>query len=394
MKPQVTSKNGKRWTIADTLLEKKMKNLNVLTGAQVLTLLFKGYHEVYGVSFDHYGKIETAIAKKGIILSAGAIGTPKILMLSGIGPEKHLNSIGIEVRKNLPVGENLQDHILTGLDLVTLNESLPLNLGSLMSAVSAINYFLAGKGPWTSPGCEIVGIPELYSFHKRPKLEIMVLPVGVSSDGGILYKSFNIKDSLWNSYFKHLVGKQVVSILPVLLHPKSKGIVRLRSSDVYDSPVIDPNYLSDKEDVETLIEGINIIKKLVNTEPMKKFGAELYEKKLPGCEMYYFDSHEYWECYIRHLTLSVYHAGGTCKMGQMKDPTAVVDFNFKVKGFDNLYIADASVMPTLPSGNIQAAVAMIGERLADILLHKVDPNICHVRHLNMFIKPDTCDAFV
>lgn len=395
MKPQVTMKGGKRWTVADTLLKKGLENLTILTGAEVLTLLFKGYHEVYGVSFDYYGKVMSALARKGVILSAGAIGTPKILMLSGIGPEKHLSSMGIEVRKNLPVGENLQDHILTGLDLITLNKSLPINLGSMMSMMSAFDYFYYGKGPWTFPGCEVVGIPEMYSFYKRPKLEIMVLPVGVSSDGGThFYKSLNINDTIWSSYFQHLIGKQVASIAPLLLHPKSKGTVRLRSSNLYDLPVIDPKYLSEKEDVELLIEGINLIKKFLNTEPMRKLGAKMNEEKFPGCQSFVFDSHDYWECYVRHLTLTVYHPGGTCKMGHIDDQTAVVDFNFKVKGINNLYIADASVMPTLPSGNVQAAVAMIGERLADLLLQKADSEKCEFQHASMFVTPDTCEIFV
>lgn len=395
MKPQVTMKNGKRWTIADTLFNNKPKNLEILTGAHVLTLLFKGYHEVYGVSFHHFDKLSTAIAKKSIILSAGAINTPKILMHSGIGPEKHLNDLGIDVRVNLPVGENLQDHIITGLDLITLDTTLPVNLDSTMSIKSAYEYFFFGKGPWTVSPCEVIGIPESYSFNKSPKLQLMVLPLGVSSDEGLShYKTLNIKESVWNSYFKPLIGTQVISILPTLLHPKSKGTVRLRSTNFYDLPIIQPNYLSNEEDVDILIEGIDIIKKIIDTPPMQKLGAKLNTNVFPGCEKFEFDSKEYWKCYVRQLTLTTFHPGGTCKMGHEKDRTAVVDFNFKVIGIENLYVADASVMPTLTSGNIQAAVAMIGERLSDILLHKVDTRICHSRDYHIFFDRSMCDTSV
>lgn len=376
MVPQVNLKDGKRWTVSDELLHLKSNrpNLHILTGSHVTKVLFKGYHEIYGVVYNRFGNSEIAVANKGVILSAGAIGSPKLLLLSGVGPEDHLNSLGIHMRVNLPVGDNLQDHITTGLDLVILNQTLPYNIFSLVSPSSAWDYFFRGKGPWTAVGCEVVGIPEKYEFNKSPKIQLAVMPAGMSADGGLhIKKSLNIKEDVWEKYFKPLIGQQTISIVPILLHPKSKGTVRLRSTDPYDIPIIDPKYLTHKDDVNSLIEGIRLVAELINTEPLAKFGAQLNTRQFPGCDHYEWDTTDYWECYIRHFTLTSFHPVGTCKMGHELDPTAVVDFNFKVKGVDKLYVADASVMPTETSGNINAAVAMVAERLADLLLKKQGP---------------------
>ncbi|XP_069691351.1 glucose dehydrogenase [FAD, quinone]-like isoform X1 [Periplaneta americana] len=370
MEAQVNLLDGSRWSSEFPFIRyRPSSTLTVLSDSVVEKVLLRGGYEAYGVVYRRLGKRFKVRARKGVILSAGVIGTPKILMLSGIGPERHLESHGIAVINNLPVGQNLQDHVTTGIDLVLLNQSLPLSLASVASPLNLLKYFLFGQGPWTFPGCEAVALLHsklTYSEEEPPDLQLMVLPVGLSGDGGVhLCKAVGISDKLWKQYFSPLVGKTVVSLIPILLHPKSKGEVLLRSSNPEEPPLINPNYLAHPQDVETLYQGIEVVKKLIKTEPMQSLGARLYDKPMPGCESLLFDSRDYWECYIRHVTLTSYHPAGTCKMGPQTDPTTVVGPDLRVHNTHRLFVIDASVIPSLPSGNINAAVMMIAEKGAE-----------------------------
>ncbi|XP_076629978.1 LOW QUALITY PROTEIN: glucose dehydrogenase [FAD, quinone] [Colletes latitarsis] len=362
MKAQVSMKDGKRWS-TDKLLYKNFKNISIITHARVEKVLMES-NRATGVKFVKFNKMFKAFAKEGVILSAGAIGTPKILMLSGIGPKKHLEDLKINVISDLPVGQHLVDHVLTGIDLITLNTSIGLSMTDTLNPTSAINYFLFGTGPWTSAGVEVLGTFHS-SFEKNksnvPDLQIMMMPLGSSKDNGVvLKKAMGISDKVYNEYFAPVVYKDTITIAPVLLHPKSKGEVKLRSGDPSDPPLIDPKYLSNKDDIAILVDGLRFVKKLVETDAMKTVGASIYEKHFPGCENETFDSTKYWECYVQHLTLTSYHPASTCRMGD------VVDQTFRVRGVTNLYAIDASVLPSLPSGNINAAVLMLVEKAARI----------------------------
>ncbi|XP_066585658.1 glucose dehydrogenase [FAD, quinone]-like isoform X3 [Prorops nasuta] len=361
MKVQLTMENGKRWSTDQVLHERYNKTLNIITHAYVTKILIKS-NKAMGIKFIKSGQAYEANATKGVILSAGTIGSPKLLMLSGIGPKMHLETLNITVIKDLPVGQQLVDHILTGIDLVTLNTSLPLSIGNVFNPKAAFEYFFMGQGPWTSSGIEVVG-----TFHSSlqnnnltaPDLQIMVMPSGISQDNDLmLRKAMGLSDEVYKEYFLPLAEKNAISITPVLLHPSSFGEVKLSSSNPFDKPIIDPKYLSNKKDILTLIDGLQFVKKLIKTRPMIELGASLYKKKFPGCENQVFDSQEYWECYVRHLTLTSYHPAGTCRMGKVVDPF------FRVYDVSNLYIVDASVLPILPSGNIQAAIIMLAEKAA------------------------------
>ncbi|XP_015599135.1 glucose dehydrogenase [FAD, quinone] isoform X3 [Cephus cinctus] len=234
---------------------------------------------------------------------------------------------------------------------------------------------LAKKGPWTSAGIEVVGtFNEPFHLNNTvlPNLQLMVMPIGVSQDYGIaLRKAMGISDKIFQEYFAPLAYKTAVTVAPVLLHPKSTGNIKLRSNDPYDDPIIDPNYLSEQEDVQTLISGLKFVERLISTKAMKTLGASLYKKNFPGCEDEIFNSNEYWECYIRHLTLTSYHPAGTCRMG------SVVDESFRVHGTENLYVVDASVLPKLPSANINAAVVALAEKASRLLIKNKNKYLRH-----------------
>jgi len=372
MKVQLTMENGRRWSLDNILYKKPNPTLTILTHAHATKILINS-NKAEGIEFIKFGNKYTAIAKKGVILSAGVIESPKLLMLSGIGPKKHLEELGINVINDLPVGQNLMDHILTGLDLIVLNTSLGLNLSDIFNPMSALNYFFFGKGPWTSSGIEVLGTFHS-SFHTNkssvPDLQLMVLPFGASRDNGLVSKkAMGISDEVYNKYFAPLLDQNIVTVAPVLLHPKSSGELRLQSSDPFHEPLIDPKYLSNKDDIDTLIEGLHFIKKLLNTSALKAYGASFNKKSFPGCEDYIFDTRNYWKCYIQHLTMTSYHPVGTCRIGD------VVDTSLRVYNMRNLYVVDASVFPSLSSGNINAPVIAIAQKAARILKNKEKRNV-------------------
>ncbi|XP_030022190.1 glucose dehydrogenase [FAD, quinone] [Manduca sexta] len=353
-KAVVNQKNGKRWTSP----EKSGFSTHILTNVLVNKIMFDR-NKAVGISFLLSGKVNKILARKGIILSAGAYNTPKILQLSGIGPEQILKQFDIPLVKNLPVGKNLQDHVTTGLDLVQFDKPVSITAMDMVNPFHAFDYFFNGRGPLTSSGCENIGF--LSSMNQTtPDLQFMVLSAGLASDRGTqLKKTVNINEITWNNYISKGLDKYVATILPVILHPKSKGEVYIQSTDPNIPPVIDPKYLYNKEDVNLLIRGLRLIKEFVETKAMRNIGAYLNENIFPGCENYDFFSNSYLECYVKHLTLTSFHPVGTCSMGLPTSENAVVDNSFKVLGVDGLYVVDASVLPTMPSGNINAAVAMM-----------------------------------
>ena len=363
----LTQVNGWRYTEVDRW-KTMVAAPEVCRNAMVISILFDGENstKAIGVEFSKNGKMHKVFGNK-IVLSAGVIGSPKILMQSGIGPKNHLESIGIKVLVDLPVGENLQDHVTTGSDLIILNQTVGLDLKNILNPFKILDFFIfnGDSSPLSFGGCDAMGFVKLNLSSKAPDLSLMLLPVGLVADSGIhLRKIQNIRDRIWQEYFKPLRGQTTITILPVLLHPKSRGSVKLKSKNFNDPPIINPNYLSDEDDVKKLITGIRIIKKLVETSSMQKFGAEINPKKFPGCENLVIDSNDYWECYLRHMTLTMFHPVGTCRIGEFDEKSTVVLKNFQVKHTENLYVVDGSVLPKATSANPNAVIAMIAKKFA------------------------------
>ncbi|KAF5269577.1 hypothetical protein FQR65_LT05915 [Abscondita terminalis] len=390
MRPQVNVKFGMRWTPAHHLFLQTRPNLVLQTNTHVDEILFKNDYEAYGIRYTYLGRGYKVRARKGVVLSAGVIETPKLLMLSGVGPKEHLNDARVRTKVNLPVGDNLQDHVTTGADLVLLNTSLGINPPNMMSLFTAYDYFVRSSGFWTSVGCEAIGVIHTNKSFDQPDLELMALPIGASSDGGRhLVKAGGFTHLVWEKYFARFVGENVVSILPIVLHPKSRGTVRLNVNDPFGQPIINPKYLTDPYDVDVLIKGIELIKKIISTSPMQRLGAKLNSMKFPGCENLEFDTRLYWECYVRHMTMTSYHPVGTCKVGASgKD--SVVGYDFRVHGTNKLFVADASVIPSSLSANPNAAIVMLGEKVAASIMsynYLIDN---HCTLIEVFVSKQFC----
>lgn len=375
--PNVTMRNGFRFTTAGVYQDQQQARANhghytnhtLMFNAMVNRLVFSNGSSaiVEGVEFEKGGVKYVAMARKAVILSAGAIGSPAILLRSGIGPKADLEPLGIDHHLELPVGRNLMDHVGTGLDLLSLNSSTNTGMLDIISMDNLYNFVWQDKGLIALPGCDLVGRLRVLNSSTVYDLELMVIPVALNSDNGIhLKKILNIRDDTYSDYFYSKEGDQrhSVTILPVVLKPKSVGELKLRSRDPKVAPIINPKYLSHPEDMLVLLEGIKFIRKLVETKAMQKLGAKIKQRIFPGCEAHEFDTDDYWRCYIGHVTMTSYHPGGTCSMGSCTEDS-VVDFDFKVHGTDNLFVVDASVMPELPAANPIATINMLAISFAN-----------------------------
>lgn len=345
----VTQKNGQRLSSYRAFLHPHLdrKNLTVITDSEVCELVLDG-RRVTGVRIRKLGESEPTVltANKEVILSAGAIGSPHILMKSGIGPEDELERAGIQTRVNLSgVGKNLQDH-LDGL--VTVRSPSPLTLGFSLKAwksiLSAPLKYIVGKNGWLSTNyVEAGGFASTKFSEAAPDIQFHFVP-GYRSHRGRLFE--------WGHGY---------AIHTCVLRPKSIGSLTINSKkDV----VVDFNFLSNQDDANVLVEGIKVARGIL-AQP--EFSPYRGKEMLPGVEV---KTDEELHRYVRDYCATVFHPVGTCKMG--RDSMSVVDpLTLKVYGVDNLRVADASVMPCLISGNTNAPAIMIGERAAAMILNNV-----------------------
>ncbi|KAK7070816.1 hypothetical protein SK128_003588 [Halocaridina rubra] len=347
-------------------------NLDVAFNAHVSQIIFNKEKRAIGVQFEQRGKLHTVYVKREVILSAGSVNSPQILMLSGVGPSHHLREHQIPVVVDLPgVGQNFHDHpILFTLSWLT-NQRVSTSIPTVMSA-SAIKEFAHNKqGPLACPFA-IEG--NAWSLSEEgdphwPQLQYVFLSSNMAMNYGfVLSDIIGYKPEFFKKYFGSVRARYGFVIAPILTRPKSKGSITLTSRDPKTSPRIDPNYLSHPDDIKTFIRGIRFALKIGNTTALREdFGARFHDKVLPGCEGKLYDSDDYWECYVRHVSSTVYHPAGSCKMAPSSDTMGVVDHKLRVRGTEGLRVVDASIMPLVTSGNTNAPVIMIGERAADII---------------------------
>ncbi|XP_032663997.1 glucose dehydrogenase [FAD, quinone] [Odontomachus brunneus] len=371
MLTQMTIRRGSRCSTAKAFLRpvKNRPNLHIAMHAQVLKVLFNADKRATGVEFLRDGRQQVVRCRREIVLSAGAINTPQLLMLSGIGPSEHLTEFGIPVISDLRVGDNLQDHVGLGGLLFMINESISVTKERFQTFSVMLEYILKERGPMTSSLVEGLAFLNTKYADKSgdyPDVQFHFLPTAVNSDEQTK-KALGLTDRIYNTMYKPLHGADTWSILPLLLRPKSKGWVRLKSRNPLVHPEINPNYFAYKEDMDVCVEAIRLALRVSNTSAFQRFGSRPHTIRMPGCHQYPFDTYEYWECAVRHFTFTIYHPTGTCKMSPRSDPTAVVDPRLRVYGVKGLRVADASIMPNIVSGNPNAPVIMIGEKVSDII---------------------------
>ncbi|XP_014247172.1 glucose dehydrogenase [FAD, quinone] [Cimex lectularius] len=371
---QGTIRRGSRCSTTKAFLRpvRQRRNLHIAMNAHVTKILINGKKRAYGVQFVRDGIRQAALVRKEVIVSAGAINSPQILMLSGVGPGQHLHNLGIPVIKDLPVGENLQDHVgMAGLTFIT-EKPVAIVQDRLKAVPVTLEYVVREKGPMTTlGGVEGLGfVNTKFANHSEdyPDIQFHMAPASINSDSGVrVRKILGLTDYVYDKMFRPINNKDSWTIIPLLLRPKSRGWVKLRSSNPFHYPIVNPNYFHHPQDIQTLTEGVKLALRVANGKAFKQFRSRLHRIPVPGCQWYPFGSDKYWECAIRHFTMTIYHPVGTCKMGPAHDPEAVVDPRLRVHGLGNLRVIDASIMPTIVSGNTNAPTIMIGEKGADMI---------------------------
>ncbi|XP_058798935.1 glucose dehydrogenase [FAD, quinone]-like [Phymastichus coffea] len=286
-----------------------------------------------------------AFAKKEVVVSAGFIESPRLLMLSGIGPKKDLQQLNITVVKDLPVGRNLRDHFMVPMTLLSSNSEVPMSDEMVKS--NLFKWLNTHEGPMSARGS--INIKAFYQseFEKRPG----AVDIHYGLSGG------TIDQSLGN-----------ITIFTTLVAPRSSGFIKLNSLDpLRVQPDIRLNSLSDPQDIEVLVEGLKFARKLANTTTLRNAGLELPKAPTAGCENFDTRSDDYIRCFIKNNVRSHSHGAGTCKMGLASDASAVVSPQLKVHGIRRLRVIDASIMPQVVAGNTNAPTIMIGEKGSDMI---------------------------
>lgn len=337
---QVTQKQGKRMSSAVAYIKPALNrpNLSIETEAHVTRILFENMQAV-GVEYTQEGQTKMVKCHQEVILCGGTINSPQLLMLSGIGDGEHLKSHGIEVIADLKgVGQNLQDHVVCG---VVHESTQPISLASAQSITNILRYFILKKGPLTSN----VGEGGLFwrSDPNLPKPDVQF------HFGPIHYLDHGLTKVPGHGY----------ALGGLVLNPHSVGEIRLKSADPMVHPAINPNYLSDDRDMEVLLKATKFADAIAtHTEFDPYRGRRIRPDSDIGTD-------DDWRDFIRKYAETLYHPVGTCKMGT--DDMAVVDPDLRVIGVEGLRVIDASVMPTIPSGNTNASVIMIAEKGAELI---------------------------
>ncbi|GAB6031331.1 hypothetical protein CHUAL_009116 [Chamberlinius hualienensis] len=375
MPVQATLRRGARCSTAKAFLRPAMNrpNLHIIMNAHALKVQLDNRKRAYGVVFDRFGREHFAKASKEVILAAGAINTPQLLMLSGIGPKAHLQEHGIPVIVDLPgVGENLQDHVASGGITWTVDYPVSVVQTRLETPSYILEWMIHGKGPLTTlgglEGAAFVKTPFTNQSDDWPDVQFhYVSGSAVSDRGKHLRYITGFTDEVWDKYYLPIINKDTFSMMPTLLRPKSRGTVRLKNADPFEPPLMDPKYFTHPEDIHTITEGAKIALAFGRSAAFQKFGAKLHSAVFPGCESFELHSEEYFACLARHYSATIYHPVGTCKMGVAEDPMAVVDPELRVYKVTGLRVVDASIMPLINSGNTNGPVIMIGEKAADMI---------------------------
>ncbi|KAJ0173020.1 hypothetical protein K1T71_011196 [Dendrolimus kikuchii] len=379
---QVTMSRGHRQSSAKVFLHKKKKrrNLHILPETVATKVLVdQSSLTAYGVEYVRNKLQHTVRARREVILSAGPIASPQLLMLSGIGPQEHLRTVGIPVLKDLPVGQTLYDHIcFPGLIYELNSTGVSFSERRHLNIQSMLEWLRDGDNEISTPGgVEGIGYiktPLSDEPGAIPDIELISIGGSILSDGGegnskAVRRGMRLNNAVFDEAFGKLdrLEKDTWSAFPMLLHPISHGRVLLKNNNPLSHPLMYGNYLSHPKDVATFIASIRHIQSLVATPPFQKFGPKLHRAMYSGCQTLLFDSDAYWECALRTLTVTLHHQIATCRMGPVDDPLAVVDPELRVHGIKNLRVVDSGVIPQTVSAHTNAPAMMIGEKAADMI---------------------------
>jgi len=347
---QFTIRGRKRASTAVAFLDpvRSRENLTVITDAHATSIVLSG-DRATGVRCIVGGRDQT-IEGREIIIASGAIGSPQLLLLSGIGPASELTAVGVDVRHDLPgVGKNLEDHLLAFLQYESVPEAA-LHMSSASMLTWALRYLAGLGGPLGMPSIHGGGFIKTRPDLPRPDMQFHASP----------WPFFTPNT---DEPRKPPMGRSV-GIAPGLIYPKSSGEIRLRSANPLDTPRIDPRYFSDPADLEHLVTGVKLAREIAASDPLKRLlGAETF----PGPTVKTDDEIR---AFVRASAQTIFHPTGTCKMGV--DASSVVDPELRVRGLRGLRVADASIMPRITGGNTNAPTIMIAEKCADMCLQSTD----------------------
>ncbi|MXO59330.1 FAD-dependent oxidoreductase [Altererythrobacter salegens] len=344
---QLSQRRGLRHSTASAYLSPPPRGLEVMLEASVQRIVARE-GRVTAVVVRRDGREETLTSREGVVLCAGALNTPRLLMLSGIGPAKHLAHHGIAVVQDLPgVGQNLQEH--SACHLVNTVSARTLNDDSRgMSGVRQVLALAIRRS-----GALTTGIGHAQAFIKsRAELQAPNLQLAFSAFAFDITPQGNLE----------LRKEASVTTLVGLMRPQSRGMVELRRADPDAPPLIRHRLLGEGDDLEQLIDGLEIARRIMDQPAI---AGDVTGEVRPGREL---DSREALGHYARAATIPMFHPVGTAKMGAKDDPEAVVGPDCRLRGLDGLWVADASIMPTIPQGNTNATAIMIGERASDLIL--------------------------
>ncbi|XP_043475333.1 glucose dehydrogenase [FAD, quinone]-like [Leptopilina heterotoma] len=354
---QTTSLNGRRQSTNDAFIRpirEKRKNLFIETEAFVTKIkIDPKTKRAIGVEYTNKdGKQKTLTARKEVIISAGTINSPKLLMISGIGPEKELKKHNINILKNLSVGRNLHDHVTVGGLQIKLNKTSTKK--SLKRRIQDLELYMKNQsGPLAANG------PLSSAAFIRTKFEKNQQVPDLSYN----FAPFDSSDKMTtsNSY-------DSIVVIPFVLNPNSRGTITLNSSDpIWGAPIIRQGFFTKSPDRERLLKGIRIFLQLFKTKTFQENEMTLDETPWPLCKQFSFNSDDYWFCMMKQYTETDYHPVGTCKMGPKSDREAVVDPRLRVYGIKGLRVVDASIMPKIIRGNTNAPTIMIAEKASDMI---------------------------
>ncbi|XP_013103308.1 glucose dehydrogenase [FAD, quinone]-like [Stomoxys calcitrans] len=371
---QTTTNGGYRWSANRAYLypiKGKRPNLHIKKRAFVTKILIEPKTKAaYGVAFESGGKSYQIRARREVISSAGAINSPQLLMLSGIGPAKHLREVGIKPLADLAVGFNLQDHIAPVLSFLTNTTTLKteqfFDVNELLLLHTQNSTLSIPDG---IEGIAFYDLDHPTESDGWPDMELFLISGGLDANPATvraLGMRYDIYHALYDDILDYEVNKFL--IFPMMLQPRSRGRIMLSSKDPKTYPLIYPNYFHDPYDLDITVRGLQKSLDLMNYPAMRKINAQVLAKPIPECQKYgAINSRPYLECYARFFTFTIFHQSGTVKMGPKWDRQAVVDPRLRVYGIEKLRVVDASIMPKIIAGHPNGPTYMIAEKAADMI---------------------------